>query len=68
MWVLIGARLPASNPADSLPTVAKPHEDQATVREYRHPMRPFTAIVVIGLLVIIVGAFVAKLVSTGLTP
>jgi hypothetical protein len=31
-------------------------------------MRPFTAIVVIGLLVIIVGAFVAKLVSTGLTP
>ena len=35
---------------------------------YRHQMRPFTAIVVIGLLVLIVGAFVAKLVATGLTP
>ncbi len=68
MCVLIGARLPASNPADSPPTVDERHEDQVTVREYRHPMRPFTAIVVIGLLVIIVGAFVAKLVSTGLTP
>jgi hypothetical protein len=31
-------------------------------------MRPFTAIVVIGLLVLIAGAFVAKLVATGLTP
>jgi hypothetical protein len=31
-------------------------------------MRPFTAIAVIGLLVLIIGAFVAKLVSTGLTP
>lgn len=35
---------------------------------YRHHMRPFTAIVVVGLLVLIVGAFVAKLVATGLTP
>ena len=31
-------------------------------------MRPFTAIVVIGLLDLIVGACVAKLISTGLTP
>jgi len=31
-------------------------------------MRPFTAIVVIGLLVLILGAFVIKLVVTGLTP
>jgi hypothetical protein len=31
-------------------------------------MRPFTAIVVIGLLVLIVGAFAAKLIATGLTP
>ena len=31
-------------------------------------MRPFTAIVVIGILALIVGAFVAKLVVTGLTP
>lgn len=35
---------------------------------YRHRMRPFTAIVVAGLLVLIVGAFVAKLMVTGLTP
>lgn len=31
-------------------------------------MRPFTAIVVIGLLILIIGAFVAKLIATGLTP
>ena len=35
---------------------------------YRHRMRPFTAIVVIGLLILIIGAFVAKLIATGLTP
>jgi len=31
-------------------------------------MRPVTSIVVIGLLVIIVGAFVVKLLTSGLTP
>jgi hypothetical protein len=31
-------------------------------------MRPFTAIVVIGLVVLIVGAFAIKLAVTGLTP
>mgnify|MGYP001554539246 CR=1 FL=1 len=31
-------------------------------------MRPFTAIVVIGLIILIIGAFAVKLASTGLTP
>ena len=31
-------------------------------------MRPFTTIVIIGLVVLIVGAFVVKLATTGLTP
>lgn len=31
-------------------------------------MRPFTAFVVIGLVILIVGAFVVKLATTGLTP
>jgi hypothetical protein len=35
---------------------------------YRRRMRPFTAIVVIGLIILIIGAFAVKLASTGLTP
>jgi hypothetical protein len=31
-------------------------------------MRPFTTIVVIGLVILIVGAFVVKLATTGLSP
>ncbi len=31
-------------------------------------MRPFTTFVIIGLVVLIVGAFVVKLATTGLTP
>ena len=68
MCILIEGRLPPWNLPDSTPAFAEPGEDQATAGGYCEPMRPFTTIVVIGLLVIIVGAFVAKLVSTGLTP
>ena len=66
MCVFIGPRLPAA-PHAIPPDKGFSARLTATCR-YRHRMRPFTAIVVIGLLVLIVGAFVAKLIGTGLTP
>ena len=60
MCFVIDPRLPAA----TYPFPARLGEPE----RYRHRMRPFTAIVVIGLLVLIVGAFVVKLIATGLTP
>lgn len=51
------------------PRLVSSSRSSATAAHYRRrSMRPVTAIVVIGLLVLIAGAFLFKLVSTGFTP
>lgn len=66
MCFFIDSRLPAPTCAFPPSSVLPAHLGDPW--RYCHRMRPFTAIVVIGLLVLIVGAFVVKLIATGLTP